>query len=135
MNTKPILSSSFPKASKPDLPLFGQDKDKKTLQAFAEQVLIQSGATPDKLKADWGVRLWTIRAKKNKLVLKLDTTDAPKTLDWKALKGWLQEILTPALGPCIELEIKDKSLKSCCHKGCNGCLADDKQKRKLWLQG
>ncbi len=105
-----------------------KDKAPKTLEAMAEARLIADGKTRDVLWRQWGVILWSLRAKKQELRLKVDATHNPK-LDWKALEAWFYETLAP-LG---ELHLKEKPLKSCCEKGCKGCLNGNSHQRRTWI--
>jgi hypothetical protein len=111
---------------------FEGDKKKKQQKATQQQfpaALTAAGINAETLKQQWGVTLWTARAKEDALQLKVDISENP-SVDVPALTRWFQERLS-AFG---EVVVKIKSLKSCCFKQCTGCLSGNPQFRKDWIK-
>lgn len=100
-------------------------KNKQT--AKVEKKLLEAGITPEVLKEQWGITLWTVKSKDDTLQLKVDTSKNPKvSLD--KLAQWFEEKLQQ-LGKIV---VKAKSMDKCCHKQCKGCLAGDPKQSKTW---
>ncbi|MBY0403937.1 MAG: hypothetical protein K2X66_08555 [Cyanobacteria bacterium] len=93
-----------------------------------EEALKSIGITPEILKSKWGISLWSLRQKDDTLIMKIDSREA-SNLDIKALTDWLQE----KLQDYGTLDLKERSTKTCCYKGCKGCLVWQQGTRKSWL--
>lgn len=108
---------------------FGKGKERfSDASAALERQLQAKGITRETLQQEWGVTLWTLRSlpKNQKIRLKLE---AGKGFSEKAFVAWLQK----QLGVKVDIDVKQKPVKSCCEKPCEGCLYGNKSKRKTWI--
>ncbi len=94
--------------------------------AWVEETLQAAGVCPDSLMRQWGVRLWSLRIKGDKIKLKLE---ACRPVDELALTQWFWE----KLGRQRPVSIKISPVSKCCFSPCDGCLMGNPNKRPHWL--
>jgi len=95
--------------------------------AELEQTLLAAGVSPQRLMDEWGVVLWSIRAKEHKIKLKME---AFRPVDEAALRQWFMGIF----GAERELSLKFSPASKCCFSPCDGCLMGNAAKRALWFE-
>lgn len=91
-----------------------------------EQKLREAGVNPGSLMQTWGVRVWSVRAKGDKIRLKLEACGA---VDEDAITQWFQAIF----GNEKPVSIKISPVSKCCLSPCDGCLMGNPSKRAHWL--
>lgn len=110
------------------LPLFtGQLTERFSESSAAlERKLTEAGVTRQSLREQWGITLWSIRDKGDKIKLK---AEAHRPVDEDALNRWF----AAQLQTDRPIDLRIKNIESCCHKPCEGCLSGNPSKRKAWL--
>jgi len=91
-----------------------------------EESLQAAGVCPESLMREWGVRLWSLRVKRDKIKLKLE---ACRPVDELALTQWFWE----KLGRQKPVAIQISPISKCCFSPCDGCLVGNPGKRPQWL--
>ncbi len=91
------------------------------------RVLLEAGVTPKSLLEEWGVILWSLKARQDEIKIKVHSL---RTVNEKALQHHLQV----ALGSERPVSLKLKPLSKCCYSGCEGCLSGHPQKRTEWVE-
>lgn len=91
--------------------------------AAIERQLIDAGITPERLLAQWGIILWSIRPKEGYVRLKVDARTA---LHITQLEHWFEAILGQPVS------VAQCDLSECCQKPCKGCLWGNPSKRAFW---
>lgn len=94
--------------------------------ALLEQKLREAGVNPGSLMQTWGVRLWSVRAKGDKIKLKLEACGA---VNENAMTQWFQAIF----GSEKPVSIKISPVSKCCLSPCDGCLMGNPSKRAQWF--
>lgn len=85
--------------------------------------LLNAGITPELLIRQWGITLWSIRPKSDRIKLKVQ---AKAPIQIHELEQWFAEILGQPVS------ISQKPFSECCLSPCKGCLWADPEKRAFW---
>jgi|GEM_PF-3873368 len=87
--------------------------------------LLNAGVTPELLMKQWGITLWSMRPKSERIKLKVQSK-AP--IQIHELEQWFTDILGQPVS------ISQKPSSECCLSPCKGCLWADPEKRAFWNQ-
>lgn len=104
-----------PCANPPEQPTFSE----------LERRLLNAGITPKLLMEQWGIILWSIRPKSDRIKLKIQ---AVHPIPLHELEQWFAAILGQTV------TISQKPFSECCFSPCKGCLWADPEKRAFWNQ-
>lgn len=98
-----------------------------------EAKLLAADVTAQSLQEDWGIILWSIRAKEKAGHLQVKVkVQALRKLNEDALTQWFINVLE--LEPADDLLIRQKPLSECCFSPCEGCLMGNPEKRAFWIR-
>lgn len=93
-----------------------------------EEQLLAAGITPQLLMNQWGIVLWSIRAKSDRVKLKVDARRLLDDATLESLGQWFEGLLNQ------RVSISLRNTSQCCDSPCKGCLWADTAKRTFWSQ-
>jgi len=99
------------------------DQSAKPAFSDLELRLLNAGITPEFLMKQWGIILWSIRPKSDRIKIKVQ---ANRPIQLHELERWFASILGQAVS------VSQKPFSECCHSPCKGCLWASPEKRAFW---